>query len=242
MFNTIQLNSVQEDLIRQAALTAYPNEMCGLLTQNSFAECKNVSTDPTKGFAFNPLEFAQYFPKAIAVVHSHCRASNKPEIFDLRTPSYSDLIGQKRSAKPWLIVGTEGMSVTDPLQIPRIPSNQYLGRRFLWFINDCYSLVQDWYKFELGIELPDHQAKEDYRDLRNFSNLFTDYIQSYGFTEISLGEITRGDLLLLDNAGFEDNHLGIFTGTSVIHQDMISTEVPFETFIGRIKKVLRYVG
>lgn len=242
MWPKIELNSLQKSQIEQHTLQNYPNEMCGFLTEDSFIACQNVNAEPTKSFSFNPVEFAQHFTKAIAVVHSHCQDVHKPQIFDICTPSYADMVGQKKSAKPWLIVGTEGMTVTDPLQIPRIPNNQYIGRRFLWFINDCYSLVKDWYQFELGIELADHKAQENYQDIRRLNGIFSDYITEYGFVEIPLADIQRGDLLLLDNGGFEENHLGLFTGTSVLHQDMISAEVPFETFIGRIKKVLHYAS
>ena len=236
----IKLNEQQKQLIEEHTLKCYPNEMCGFLTTDSFIPLVNKAKDTEKSFSISALDTARYFSDIIAIVHSHTRELKRQEIFDLRTPSYADFINQKKLPFPWLIVGCEGITVTDPLQFPRVPSQEYIGRRFQWFVNDCYSLVQDFYRFELGIILQDAVITADYEDIRDISGIFLPYIQEYGFIEVKLEEIQEGDLILLDNSGKVDNHLGIYTNGKILHQDMISCIVPFETFLGRIKKVLRY--
>ena len=236
----IKLNEEQKRLIEQHTLECYPQEMCGFLTEDSFIPVKNEAEHPEKSFSISALAIAQHFEQITAIVHSHTRDKKKVELFDLRTPSYADFINQKKLPFPWLIVGCEGLSVTDPLQFPRVPSQEYIGRKFQWFINDCYSLVQDFYRFELGIILRDAVITADYQDIRDLSGVFLPYIEDYGFSEVKLDEIREGDLVLLDNGGKVDNHLGIYTDGKILHQDMISCIVPFETFLGRIKKVFRY--
>lgn len=238
----IEITKEQKQQIDRHVLDQYPKEACGILTEDSYIPCENVHEEPEKHFRFSKLELAIHFRSAIAIVHSHCRNPRKPCYFDPRTPSYSDFKHQKLTNKPWFIVDCEGYTVSAALQFPRTPNQEYVGRPFIWFINDCYTLVQDWYKFELGIELKEYQLERDYQEIKNMNCIFTEHIEDYGFVEVPLAKITKGDLLLLDNAGFRENHLGIYTKGQVLHQDMRSVSVPFQNFLGRINKVLHYVG
>jgi proteasome lid subunit RPN8/RPN11 len=242
MFDKIELTQEQVNLVREHTLACHPEEMCGFLTQTSFIPVKNIAKEPLKSFEIAPQDYLQHVSETIAIVHSHCRSAKTPEILDLRTPSYADFCTQKGTNLPWLIVSCEGITVSDPIQFPRIPNNNYSNRRFLWFINDCYCLVQDFYQFELGIKLKDYVVNQDYKTIRNLSNLFDDYITDYGFKEVQLEQIQEGDLILIDNEGFERNHLGIYTKGKVLHQGMLSALEPFEHFLGRIHIVLHYVG
>lgn len=238
----IELTDKQRRKIEQHTLACYPNEMCGFLTKSDFIPVNNAAENPEKSFLIEPIDYAKHHGKAIAVVHSHTRPLKQQEILDLRTPSYADFENQKKTGLPWLIVGCESITVTEPLQIPRVPHDAYVGRRFQWFINDCYNLVQDWYRFELDIELSEQRIGENYQDLRNTNNIFLGVFEDYGFKEVDFNDLQDNDLLLLDHGGFVCNHLGIYSKGKVLHQGMVSVSVPFETFLGRINKVLRYVG
>ena len=242
----IILTELQTNLIKEATLLVYPEEMCGILTKDSFIQVKNIAEEPTKAFRMHPLELAKICKDEtiLAIVHSHCRNARIPEVFDTRTPSLADMEGQKLGTVPWLIVATEGMSVTTPLQIPRIGNNNYIGRPFIWFIHDCYTLIQDFYKFELGIDLPNHTPEHDFKELRYFSNLFDNFLMAYGFEELEVRgtELKKGDLLLVNNLGGVRNHLAVFDGEALYHQDMLSVKVPSSTFAGRTSAILRYKG
>ena len=238
----IKLNQEQVDAIQVHTLACYPEEMCGGVTKDSFIPFTNASEDKLKSFSITALELLQA-GELTAIIHSHCRDSRVPEVFDTRTPSLADIIGQKESGLPWLIVCTEGISVTIPLEFPRESSSDYIGRPFIWFVNDCYSLVQDYYKHELGIELPNHKANVDFCDLSISGHLFDDYIVEYGFEEwYNTETLENGNLLVLDYGGKSQNHLGIYHNGNVIHQGMLSVEVPLSTFSHRVHKVLKYVG
>jgi proteasome lid subunit RPN8/RPN11 len=245
VYDKIILSEKQKQQIETHTLAEYPREMCGFLTKEDFIPCKNVadlSEDPfSDGFKISPVDTAQYLPEAIAIVHSHCRPTKKRTYFDLRTPSQVDIQNQKPTKLPWLIVGCEGISVSGPVQFPRIPNNNYLGREFLWSINDCYTLIQDWYFFELGKVLKDHPIQKDHTCMPEYTETVEDLISEDGFYKVSYEEgYLPGDLILLDNPGVERSHLAVYTGHSVIHQLDLSVEVPFETFIGRIRQVYRY--
>lgn len=240
MFSNIKLSALQLDKIRAAAFADYPNEMCGLLTVDDFIHCENTHPNPISSFTIDPLVFAKHYSETVAVVHTHTKDPEKRTTFDLRTPSVSDMRSQENSGLPWLIFGCEGRNVSDPVQLPRTPSRNYIGRPFLWFINDCYTLVQDFYRFELGILLPNSCPPEGFKTLLSMNNIFDKHIDNYGFRSKDVRDIENGDLILCDNAGFKRNHLGVFQDGKIIHQSLVSVSTPFEHFIGRIREVLYY--
>lgn len=242
MEKEIILSSIQWDKIQEATLSSYPNEMCGILTENDFIHLSNIHDIPEKNFRFDPKDIAIYWEQIKAIVHSHTRDKRKTTLFDLRTPSVADRTNQKKTNFPWLIVGTEGISVTSPIQFPRILNNNYLNRNFIWGINDCYTILQDIYYFELGILLPTHTdaITEDFVNVGNVNDIYKDYPENNGFRQIKVEDIKNYDVILVDNGGFQRNHLGIFINNEIIHQDMVSVKVPFENFLGRINKVYTY--
>jgi proteasome lid subunit RPN8/RPN11 len=238
----IVLNGLQRSAIQEHTLACYPNEMCGIVTWDKFYPLENTSPTPTKHFKFNPIEYSKYVGEATAIIHSHCRKQETREFFDLRTPSLADLKGQMRSNKPWLIVGCDSEVVTPPIQFPRIPSNNYTNRTFMWYINDCYTLVQDYYQFELGIILPTHAFEFDWSDINNLNHVFDKHIANYRFIDLdSIFSLRNGDLLLLNRQGLEANHLGIYHNGEVLHQDHLSRFTPFTNYVGNINRILRYV-
>jgi proteasome lid subunit RPN8/RPN11 len=239
----ITLNQVQKAKIHKYSLLCYPNEMCGLLTEDDFISIPNLSEEPRSNFKLDTKAMLPYLGGVKAIVHSHCKNPKLPSVLDERTPSIADMEGQKTSAVPWLIVSCDGSVVSSPLQIPREPNNNYIGREFIWYVSDCYTLVQDYYKFELNILLPDHKAREDYRLLRNSHNLFDAFIEEYGFvTKHNWADAVNGDLVLLNHKGSVRNHLGIYHNGKIIHQDMLSVEIPFEQVLPYICEFLTYVA
>lgn len=239
----IILTPHQTNLIKAHTLACYPNEMVGVVTLDSFIPLENKSTNPEKSFSIDPLVYVKVVDRTIAIVHSHCRNPRTREFYDLRTPSLADITNQKKSNKPWLIVGTEGEIVTPPIQFPREPNDNYVGRQFIWYVDDCYTLVQDYYRYSLNIILPDKASSFDWSKQENLSHSFTKYISDYGFTDIrKIEDIRKGDLLLLDRPGIESSHLGIYEDGYVLHQDLLSRREPFSNFIGNIRRILRHAG
>jgi len=242
VFKEIKLNKEQLFAIEKETLDKFPNEMCGFIIQNSFIPVENIAETPETSFKLDKKDIIKYLPTAKAIIHSHCRKSNYNNLFDIRTPSYADRVKQQTTNLPWLIVGSEGLTVTDILQFPRIPNKQYLNRRFIWTINDCYTLVQDYFRFEFDITLKDAVYPEDLTNLHSSHNLFEPFIEEYGFKEIEFNNLINGDLVILNYVGLDGNHLGIYHNGNIIHQDSISKEEPLEYYLSNINKVLRYVG
>ena len=213
-----------------------------MLTQETFIPCKNISDRPLSNFKIDPLIFVKHYKQTTAIIHSHV-TKKSPQVLDIRSPSITDLAHQKKLPIPWLIYGTDGKNCLPPVKLPRICSSNYLGRPFIWFIFDCYTLVQDYYFFEKGIKLADHKIDKEYRDIRQLEYIFEPYIQEYGFKELNNIEgLQNGDLFIVNNGNLKRNHLVIFHNGKVLNQDTLSIEEPLEKYIGRIEKRLIYVN
>lgn len=238
----IKLTPLQQQKIKEAALACHPFEMCGVCTVDDFIPLDNVSDNPEQSFKFAPLQYGRLIDQVVCIVHSHTKDIKDAEVYDLRTPSHKDMLNQKRSGKPWLIVGCEGHEVSEPVQIPREPSPDLLGRPFMWYINDCYTLAVDYYKFVLGIDIKLHDDAFNWADIENLNGVFDQYVEAYGFKQVSHENPQNGDLFVLSVRGMNANHLGIYHEGNLIHQDGISVELPLSVFQTRIARVLRYVG
>lgn len=237
----ITLNTKQRQAIQEHTLICYPEEMCGILVGEDFIPMKNTAENPEGNFRIAEQDLIPYLGKLTAIVHSHCYNKSRPSMLEIRTPSSADIKQQKLSGVPWLIIGTEGENVLDPIELPRTPSRNYLGRPFIWFINDCYTLVQDYYRYELGITLPDASSNRDYKSSRGNNEPFKDYIEKYGFTSrTSIENLKNGELLLLSAGTASMNHLGIYHNGNVLSQENLSIELPFSAYIGRIHRILTY--
>ena len=231
------------DELTRGILNNYPNEACGFILQDdTIIFCMNESETPEKSFKINPADYIKFAGQIKYIFHSHCVDPRKGKNLDPRTPSLADMEGQKVTGIPWLIFATEGWVVSDPIEIPRKASKDYLERPFIWFINDCYTLVQDYYKFELGIKLKEY-ILHDYKEIRKSDKVFEEFIEDYGFQEVqNLDDLQNGDLFIIDNSGFTENHLAIYHNGSLLHQGLLSCKEPIETYMGQIRKRLKYVG
>jgi proteasome lid subunit RPN8/RPN11 len=235
------LSAETQEKIAELALSRFPKELCGVLRSGEFIELENIAEEPETSFRFDPTQYIHY-RDCDAIIHSHTKKQKRAYRLDLRTPSRADRIGQIESNKPWGIIATDGISVMEPIWLPRTPNNTYLGRPFIWFINDCYTLVQDYYLFEFGIRLIDHALEFDYMQGHRLQDkVFEKYISAAGFVERDVvGELRKGELLLLNHAGVEQSHLGIYTGDTVLHQDILSTVVSTDRVYHKISRVLAH--
>lgn len=231
------------DSIKKHILREYPKEACGfILEDDSVISLENIAEEPTKSFKIGAENFAKYAGRIAYIYHSHCRDRRRPSPLDLRTPSKEDLEGQISTDVKWLIFASDGTFVGTPLELPRTPSDRYIDRPFIWYVNDCYTMVQDYYKFELGIDLAPGKLFHVH-EVRKQPAVFSQFIEEYGFTEIHPAtELQNGDLFIIDNSGYSENHLMIYHNGKLLHQDLLSREEPYENYVDRFRKRLRYVG
>ena len=69
------------------------------------------------------------------------------------TPSLADLELAKATGKGLFICAIKHGQYYPPMQVPPEPNNNYIGRPYIFGVQDCGILCRDYYHFELGIEV-----------------------------------------------------------------------------------------
>lgn len=192
---------IKKEVINHAK-AEQPREACGLLIvikgRIKYFRCENLAQRNNE-FLLNPDDYARFEEKGevVAIVHSHC---NEPE-----TPSEADKYGCEASGLTWFIVSIPGE------QWAEINPSGYvqplIGRKYLYGVFDCYSLVRDFYRMQRGIELLDFPRMGEWW-LRG-EEWFLDNFKKAGFEEVPFSEARNGDLLFFKVGANVTNHCGI---------------------------------
>ena len=187
-----------------------PKECCGLIIvrkgRKRYKPCKNVSDVPKETFvlAINDYVKAEEEGEIIAVVHSH--PFERPE------PSIGDKVACEKSNLPWIIVNPtiEEWGYCEPsgFELPLV------GREFNFGIVDCYSLVRDYFKQELNIEIRDYFREDKFWEKGN--SLYEDNYDEEGFRKVLLNEIQKHDVLLIHLEANLPNHAAVYLGDQQI--------------------------
>lgn len=135
------------------------------------------------------------------MVHSHPHAS--------ANPSMADRVMCERSQLPWIVVGWPSGAMVE--LAPGGYSAPLEGREFHFGVLDCYTLVQDWYRHELGVELPDFEREDGF--WTRGEHLYRDGLAAAGFEVMATAEPQPGDGLLMRVMSPEvDNHAAVYLG------------------------------
>tara|TARA_R100001480_G_scaffold672_2_gene1830 strand:- start:1023 stop:1724 length:702 start_codon:yes stop_codon:yes gene_type:complete len=218
-----------------------PKESCGLLLnikgKERYFPCKNLSMTAFQCFIIDPEDYirADNTGDIIAVVHSH---PVTPPV-----ASQSDKVACEQSGLVWHIVNpkTESWGYLKPTGY-KAP---ILGREWAWGITDCYTLVRDWYKEKLNINLIDWHRPTTLEDF-NKDPMFEKCAEETGFRELNPDEkLINGDLLFMSIFSNNLNHVAIFVDGDVLHHltDRLSCIEPYSEWLLKCTgKRLRYVA
>ena len=218
-----------------------PKESCGLLLnikgKEKYFPCRNLSMTAFQCFIIDPEDYikADNTGDIIAVVHSH---PVTPPV-----PSQSDKVACEQSGLVWYIVNpkTESWGYLEPTGY-KAP---ILGREWAWGVTDCYTLVRDWYKEKLNINLIDWQRPTTLEDF-NKEPMFEKCAEETGFRELRPDEkLIDGDLLFMSIFSNNLNHVAIFIDGDVLHHlaDRLSCIEPYSEWLLKCTgKRWRYVA
>lgn len=200
------------EAIREHAKSCFPEESCGVVIVRAgkalYWPCVNQADAPDRHFVLSPRDMvqAQEQGEVLAIVHSH--PNQAPD------PSEADLVGCEASGLPWVIVNwpTGQLHVFEPsgYEAPLV------GRNFHHGVLDCYSLLRDYYRRELGIALPDFQR--DAQWWLKGHNLYLDHFEEAGFVEVDPQSLQMHDVLLMQVGSPVINHAAIYVGDQQILQ------------------------
>lgn len=187
----MKLTKSLKNQITAHAIASYPKECCGVLTKNAYIPCENVASDPFHFFEIDGecfLELAQSHD-IVAIVHSH--PDGEPEL------SEPDRTQMALHGYDWLVVS---VGKTDKWQV-KMKMHAYsdmpvplLGRDYHHGVQDCYSLVRDYYKRELELDLPDFARVDDWWEDEHHEPLYQNNFEKAGF--VAVDDLQKHDVIL----------------------------------------------
>lgn len=200
------------DAIRAHAAVEFPRESCGLVVvrrgRQRYIACRNIA-DQTEHFVLHPEDYANAEDQGevLLVVHSH--PNGAPE------PSQADLVGCEKTDVPWLIVNhpVGHYRIVEPSGY-RAP---LVGRQFVHGVLDCYSLIQDYYRETLAIELPDFERPPLW--WTKGLDLYRQHFEEAGFVVVQ--DLREHDGILMQSASPVPNHGAVYLGhNQILHHFM----------------------
>ena len=218
-----------------------PKESVGVLLnikgKEKYFPCRNLSMNQNQCFILDPEDYvkADNLGEIIGIVHSHPITS--PE------PSEADRVSCENSNLKWYIVNpkTETWGYCEPCGF----KPPLRGRQWVWGLQDCYSLVRDWYKEEKNIELRDWTRPTTPEEFL-LNPMFEQCAWRTGFRELRSDEkLINGDLLFMSIGSPGLNHVAIFLDGDVLHHlaDRLSCKEPYsEWLLKSTGKRLRYAS
>lgn len=210
-----------------------PREACGVLVvvkgKYRYIPCKNIAENNTVDFTICPEDYAaaEDLGSIVCIVHSHPYAT--------ATPSQADLVGCELSKLPWLIISwpSEVLYYWEP--------NGYIaplvGREFHHGVLDCYSIIQDYYKEKLNIQLKTPYRRDKWWEKGD--NLYLDLYKEWGFTQV---DTTKAhDVVLMRIGSNVPNHGVIWLGDGTILHHQSGRLSSIDVYGGWFRKITSHI-
>lgn len=219
----MQLTNALKSAILRHAHACYPAESCGLIVAGDYIACLNIACDDNH-FCLDPKDFAkaESLGEICAIVHSH------PEGGVL--PSDLDKLQIELHGVPWVIVAFSQKEYADAPEFAVYEPCGYrpplIGRSYIHGVQDCYTIVRDFYARELGIWLPDFARADAWWEDANHPPLYEQNFANAGFRQIAKDwqSLRYGDVLLCQVGRTKHvNHALIWLGDN---SQLISERTP----------------
>lgn len=200
-----------EFAIRIHADSTKERECCGLIVcidgKNLYRPCVNqAGREMEFRISGEDLRSAEDSGELVAVVHSHPYIA--PE------PTMPDKVAMEDSELPWVIVNWPTGEIR--IHHPTGFKAPLVGRVFCHGVLDCFSLLRDYYKDELGIEIADYERDE--RWWEKGQNLYLEGYEKAGFVRVDKPQ--KHDICLMQLHSSVPNHGAIFLGDGTILQHL----------------------
>lgn len=193
-------------ILRDAMLHAQqqsPEESCGIIVNNKYIPKQNIHEDPVNHFRIVPTAYAiQMRDKTLqGIVHSHPVKNSRP--------SCDDLQKQISSAVPWLITfGNNHVWFGDQVPIPEL-----MGRKFVYGVTDCFTLVRDWYRINKDFTIK--FIPTEYEWWYTEKNYYMENFAENGFSIVD-DEYQIGDVLIGSIKSVHPCHAALYIGNNTI--------------------------
>lgn len=227
---TNMLTIEQTQYVRDESIKAYPHEAIFLLTEEKgLYKVTNVADDTTKEFRVSSGDMQHALTEnLLAVIHSH------PDFEPC--PSEADMHSQLAVDVTYGICATDGVNATNINYWGGIEKAPLIGRGFIHGIQDCYSLIKDYYESELNIEL--NEFPRSWEWWNKGQDLYSSNVIDEGF--IRVDEPQMGDMIFMQIRSDVPNHGAIYVGNDLILHHITSSKAVDETRISTQEPIYRY--
>lgn len=242
----MHLDSEIVEAFTKHALAEYPKEACGVVVKGKYFPCTNVADQPTKTFRVSAYEMGLIEAKegkVDAVLHSHPYNKQRTSPWPPEWPSAVDMECWLKGSSAWGIAATDGEGMSQLVWLDDQNPEPLEGRQFIHGVNDCYSVVRDWFRQERGIDLPNYPRQIDWWD--NGQDLYSENFAKAGFVEIPASQATVGDCALFQVKSPVINHAAVITGPNTILHHLfhrLSGKDSLQKWARVITKYVRYQG
>ena len=230
-----------KDNFKNYALENASNEMCGLLAiiegEKQFYPCKNLADEKNDFFVLDPDDWADCEDKGeiIGVVHSHPIGA--------ATASDADMAACEHLGFPYYIYSIQ-YDDWFSLNPSGWKTNSLIGRRFIFGIFDCWSLITDWFLENKNIDIAYTKRPNTLKEFVK-NPLCEQTLPNLGFKEVDdKSEIKVGDVLLMESVKNSLAHAALYIGDStILHHSMgkLSCREPYDlNYQQATKKIYRY--
>lgn len=199
--------------IKEHALREYPKECCGLIISSGDKlltySCKNISSNPLIHFELSPLDYIRAYDqgknKIIGVYHSQENDNlSSLDILNSTNHKYYSIVYSYKNDRFF--------EITDK----HFKYKKYLGKEFYIGKQDCFSLIQEFYKNEYNIIINDYKRNDDWYTIN--PNIIIENYKKEGFIETTKENLQEGDIIL-----FRFKHFGIYLNNNLLLHHRRST-------------------
>lgn len=191
----------------------FPNESCGLLAivngEEKYFPCKNLAESKHEYFIIDPDDWviAEDSGELTAIIHSHPSSTENPSENDKASCEYLGL--------PWYIYGVETKKWFY-MKPESYKKSDLIGRKFVWGVYDCWSLITDWYKQEKNIQIPYWNRPKTLKEFI-LNPEFEYALPKLNFIkQENTDDIKKGDVLLFKTETGNLDHVAVYIGDQTI--------------------------
>lgn len=236
--------SVLEDFTKHV-ISEFPKEACGFVIDDKYIPVPNSSATPLTSFRIDPLHRvkAEAMGKIQAVLHSHPYDKFNCGRWPAEWPTTHDMRSWMEDEIPWGIVSTCGEGISRLVWLDSSKTEPIVGREFIHGVNDCYSLIRDWFKLNKEVELPNFARGIEW--WYDGKDLYDENFRQAGFIDIDLSQATIGDCVMMKVASPVTNHAAVIVGQNQIMHHLfnrLSGVDSLSKWNRCIVRAVRYVG
>ena len=243
----MELSKKASDKWQAHVLKQYPNEACAFVVDGAIFPVKNLAKEPAKHFKVSSLDRLKAHKKGEVQAFLHSHPYKLEEFNDEWNPawmSFADMKSWIADNIPWGIVATDGEGLSQMIWYDDSMEaiEPFEGREFVWGKNDCWTVMRDYYRVKLGIQLMNFPRGAGWWEEQGV-NLYVENFKPGGFVEVDLADIRVNDILLMRYHNDVIVHGALVTDTNQILHHCMNRLSGYDTLAKwhrQVEKVIRY--